>query len=85
MSDAFDHKVNDPSNATRINVYRSDKSYEWVHLMIYPIESPWPATTVIISLEAATELAHALLAAVHGDSADQFELRATMETMKAHE
>lgn len=59
----FDHHMKDNDNKLRIDVTRS-QDCDFVQLNILPLARPWPRTTVIISLEAAAELAQTLLTAV---------------------
>lgn len=77
----FDHKIIDRDDNIRVDVTRSWDS-EFLLLSLQPANALWPCTRLPISIEAAAELAHALLAAIHRDSTDQIALRAEMEMTK---
>lgn len=58
----FDRTITDKEEGLKINVARTEGGDDWVHLNIMPHVNLWPRTTVIISLQAAAELAATLLA-----------------------
>lgn len=78
----FDHKIIDSDENIRVDVTRSRNTDDFLLLSILPADALWPCTRLCLSIETAAELAHALLAAIHRDNADQIALRAEMEMTK---
>lgn len=64
MPREFDRTIADTRKSFRINVAVTEHSENWVHLNIRPFDNLWPNTTLLISNQAAAELAQALLEAV---------------------
>ena len=78
----FDHKIIDRDENIRVDVSRSRDAEDFLLLSIQPPKAVWPCTRLPLSISAAAELAHALLAAIHRDSTNQIALRAEMEMTK---
>lgn len=78
----FDHKIIDRDENIRVDVNRSRDAADFLLLSLQPAKALWPCIRLTLSIEAAAELAHALLAAIHRDSTDQIKLRTRMELAK---
>lgn len=78
----FDYKIIDRDENIRIDVSRSRDAEDFLLLSIQPAKTLWPCIRLPLSIEAAAELAHALLAAIHRDSTDQIAVRTEMEMTK---
>lgn len=78
----FDHKIIDRDENVRIDVSRSRDAEDFLLLSLQPAKAPWPCIRLPLSIPAAAELAHALLAAIHRNSTDQIAVRAEMEMTK---